>query len=107
MYCEKFVGNLGVGPRGGFKYLSFEYRDKDDIISHISIGVSSEAKRYLDIFDKIGIKVKKKSRLMSTTSLSVLIDLCADSLEQWEVCSNSVNPRRRSLLNNLIIFSIF
>jgi len=49
---------LTVGPLGGFKDLSFEYKTKDGYNSHIGIGFENEAYDIMEYFKILDIPVK-------------------------------------------------
>lgn len=51
---------LAVGPRGGFRYLSYSYRDKDGLQVHTSVGFKKEAEHLLQIFESYEIPVEKR-----------------------------------------------
>lgn len=46
-----------VGPRGGFRHLSYEYTSMEGISRHVSNGFKSEAERLIEIFEQYGINV--------------------------------------------------
>lgn len=53
---------LYVGPRGGFKYLSYSYTDKESGINvHTSEGDREQAYKILDILQKCNIPIAKKT----------------------------------------------
>jgi hypothetical protein len=47
-----------VGPRGGFRYLTYEYTDKTSVNVYASTGSRSEAKELEKFFSEHGIPVK-------------------------------------------------
>ena len=66
LFAENLKGaedvTLYVGPRGGFKYLSYSYTDKESGINvHTSEGFRDKAYRILDILKEYGIPVTKKT----------------------------------------------
>lgn len=66
LFAENLKGaedvTLYVGPRGGFKYLSYSYMDKESGINvHTSEGFRDKAYRILDILKEYGIPVTKKT----------------------------------------------
>ncbi|MBU3089805.1 hypothetical protein KPL42_15065 [Clostridium gasigenes] len=50
-----------IGPKGGFKYLSFEYTRIDGCHWSKSIGLKKEADKLLDVFSeyKLNVKIQK------------------------------------------------
>jgi hypothetical protein len=49
-----------VGPRGGFKNLSFVYNDSNGINVHYSNGFKQESEKIMDYFNEINLKVEMK-----------------------------------------------
>ena len=49
-----------VGPRGGFKYLSYEYTSEDGIQQHVSTAFRSDADELVDLFERYGITVAER-----------------------------------------------
>lgn len=49
-----------VGPKGGFRYLIFDYKNIEGVEVRKSIGFKKEAERCLKIFEENGILVKRK-----------------------------------------------
>jgi hypothetical protein len=49
-----------VGPRGGFKYLSYEYIAKDGVRQHVSTGFRSEAEEVIAVLERYGISVEER-----------------------------------------------
>lgn len=49
-----------VGPRGGFRYLSYEYVDRDGMLCHVSSGNRDEAKRLVEFFKQHRILVREE-----------------------------------------------
>lgn len=49
-----------IGPRGGFKYLTYTYIDSKGIKISTSQGFKNEAEKLIKIFDKYGIEVFEK-----------------------------------------------
>jgi len=49
-----------VGPKGGFRHLSYEYTTVEGNRSHASNGLKSEAERLIKIFEEYGIKVETR-----------------------------------------------
>ncbi|NFH78662.1 hypothetical protein FDA09_04485 [Clostridium botulinum] len=47
-----------VGPRGGFRYLCYEYITLDGSKSNKSIGLKKEADKLLELFSKYNLNVK-------------------------------------------------
>lgn len=47
-----------VGPRGGFRHLSYEYTSMDGISIHRNNGFKDEAERLMEIFKQYGINVE-------------------------------------------------
>lgn len=47
-----------VGPRGGFRYLSYKYTSMEGISCSVSNGHKSEAERLIEIFKQYGIDVE-------------------------------------------------
>jgi hypothetical protein len=47
-----------VGPKGGFRHLSYEYTSMELINNNVTNGSKSEAERIIKIFEKYGIKVE-------------------------------------------------
>ena len=45
-----------VGPRGGFRYLSYEYTSMERINSHVTNGSKMEAERLVKTFKEYGMK---------------------------------------------------
>ena len=50
-----------VGPRGGFRYLSYTYTDSNGIQVHISNGFRKDAEKLIDFFNRNKIKVVIKT----------------------------------------------
>ena len=66
LFAENLKGakdvTLYVGPRGGFRYLSYSYTDRESGINvHTSEGFRDKAYRILDILKEYGIPVTKKT----------------------------------------------
>ena len=51
---------LHLGPRSGFRYLSFEYTTDDNITSHYSIGFKNKAEETMKILKEYNIPIKEK-----------------------------------------------
>ncbi|WP_209435643.1 MULTISPECIES: hypothetical protein [Paenibacillus] len=49
-----------VGPRGGFKYLSFEYTDSNGIGVHYSNGFKQESERIIEYFKEMNYSIEEK-----------------------------------------------
>lgn len=49
-----------VGPKGGFKYITYEYVDENGITNYMSNGNRQEAEKLIDVFRKHGIKIKEQ-----------------------------------------------
>lgn len=49
-----------VGPRGGFKYLSYTYIDSKGIKNHTSNGFRGESEGIIKIFDDYGIAIETR-----------------------------------------------
>ncbi len=47
-----------VGPKGGFRYISYEYISNDGIINHVSNGFKNDADKLIEIFNQYGINVE-------------------------------------------------
>ena len=53
---------LYVGPRGGFKYLSYRYTDKESGVNvHTSEGSRNQAYKILDILKQYNIPIAKET----------------------------------------------
>ncbi len=52
-----------VGPRGGFRYLSYEYTSVDGISVHSSNGFKDKAEKLIEIFEQYGVNVEKRTEL--------------------------------------------
>ncbi len=50
----------GMGPRGGFKYLSYQYIDANGVQCFESIGSSEESDKLTDFFRKNGITIRNE-----------------------------------------------
>lgn len=50
-----------VGPKGGFRYISYEYTSEDGITNHVSNGSKSDADKLIGIFNQYGINVEIKT----------------------------------------------
>jgi len=48
-----------IGPKGGFKYLSYEYLDEKGIPNHVSNGDRQAAEKLIAFFRKHGIEVRE------------------------------------------------
>ena len=48
-----------VGPRGGFRYLSYEYTDREGVAQHHSAGFRDEAGKLLRFFEEHGMPVEQ------------------------------------------------
>lgn len=46
-----------IGPKGGFKYLSYSYTNKEGILCNTSIGFKIEAEKLIELFKNYGIPV--------------------------------------------------
>ncbi|MFT8322860.1 MAG: hypothetical protein ABF649_18485 [Bacillus sp. (in: firmicutes)] len=49
-----------VGPRGGFKNLSYEYIDSNGAKVNTTLGIKSEAETLIEVFNSYGIEVMEK-----------------------------------------------
>jgi hypothetical protein len=49
-----------VGPRGGFKGLSFEYTDSNGIKVHYSNGFKQESEKLIEYFKELNLKIEEK-----------------------------------------------
>ncbi|WP_062197412.1 hypothetical protein [Massilibacterium senegalense] len=49
-----------VGPRGGFKYLSYQYVNSDGVNVGVTQGFKAKAEKLIDIFESYGIEVMEK-----------------------------------------------
>jgi hypothetical protein len=49
----------GVGPRGGFRYLSYEYTDQKGVRHHTSTGSREESEKLIEFFNKRGIPMRE------------------------------------------------
>jgi hypothetical protein len=49
-----------VGPRGGFKYLSYEYSGNDGVPQHVSTSFKADAEELLEIFRGYGIAIEER-----------------------------------------------
>lgn len=49
-----------VGPKGGFRHLSYQYKSLDGISNSVSIGSRSKAERLIGIFNQYGIDVETR-----------------------------------------------
>lgn len=49
-----------MGPRGGFKYLSYEYVNENGITNHVSNGDRQKAEKLVKFFRKQGIEIKEE-----------------------------------------------
>lgn len=50
-----------VGPKGGFRYISYEYISEDGIVNHVSNGFKSDADNLIEIFNQYGINVETRT----------------------------------------------
>ncbi|MGD8449176.1 MAG: hypothetical protein PVF36_08070 [Desulfobacterales bacterium] len=50
-----------IGPRGGFKYLSFHYTDSDGKIVHYSNGFKHESEKIIEYFINMNYKITEKT----------------------------------------------
>ncbi|MBC8587732.1 hypothetical protein H8707_05720 [Tissierellaceae bacterium BX21] len=50
-----------VGPKGGFRYISYEYISEDGITNHVSNGSKSDADKLIGVFNQYGINVVIKT----------------------------------------------
>ena len=51
-----------VVPKGGFRYISYEYINSEGINGHVSNSSKTEGERLLKIFEEYGIKVEIKTQ---------------------------------------------
>lgn len=49
-----------VGPRGGFRYLTYSYTDKNGISVNASNGFKNDSERLIKIFESYGMKIETK-----------------------------------------------
>lgn len=49
-----------IGPRGGFRYLSYSYTDKNGIHVSASNGFKNSAEELIKIFESYGIKIETR-----------------------------------------------
>ncbi|PKE34599.1 hypothetical protein CW697_04625 [Macrococcoides caseolyticum] len=49
-----------VGPRGGFKYLSYQYTNSDGVNVGVTQGFKKKAEKLIAIFESYGIEVVEK-----------------------------------------------
>lgn len=49
-----------VGPRGGFKYLHYEYMDEHGVTNHVSNGNRQDAEELIRLFRKYGIEIREE-----------------------------------------------
>ncbi|MEZ6057695.1 MAG: hypothetical protein R3C01_13425 [Planctomycetaceae bacterium] len=49
-----------VGPRGGFRYVSYEFRGKDGIRHSGSTSFKSEAEELMELFESYGITIEER-----------------------------------------------
>lgn len=49
-----------VGPRGGFKYLSYEFTEKNGSSRHESTGFKSEVEELVELFKRYGIPIGER-----------------------------------------------
>jgi len=49
-----------VGPKGGFRHISYEYIDEHGTTSHVSNGDRQEAEKLVQFFQKYGIEVREE-----------------------------------------------
>ena len=66
LFAENLKGakdvTLCVGPRGGFKYLSYSYTDKESGINvHTSVGFRDKAYKIMDILKQYHIPIEEKT----------------------------------------------
>lgn len=47
-----------VGPKGGFRHLSYEYTSMERIDNHVTNSLKREAERLIKIFEEYGIEVE-------------------------------------------------
>lgn len=47
-----------VGPKGGFRYISYEYTSDNGITTHVSNGSKSDADKLIEIFNQYKINVE-------------------------------------------------
>lgn len=49
-----------IGPRGGFRYLSYRYTSKDGISCNTSMGFKTDAEKLIELFKSYGISIETK-----------------------------------------------
>ncbi|MCQ1528306.1 hypothetical protein [Lutispora saccharofermentans] len=47
-----------IGPKGGFRYLSYSYTNKNGISCNTSMGFKTEAEKLIELFKNYGIPIK-------------------------------------------------
>jgi hypothetical protein len=51
-----------VGPKGGFRYLSYEYTSMERIDTHVTNSLKREAERFIKIFEEYGIEIEIRTK---------------------------------------------